>query len=39
MYCTECGQAVSEDRFGQAIHDYQVHDMHTPTTRDALDCE
>lgn len=39
MYCKDCGQAVSEDRFGQAIHDYQTHDEHTPVVSDELDCE
>ena len=30
MYCTECGQSVSEDRFGQLIHEYQTRDAHAP---------
>lgn len=29
-YCTECGQSVDVDRFGQLIHDYQTRDAHTP---------
>lgn len=34
MYCTQCGQSVSPDRFGQLIHDYQTHDAHTPEVSD-----
>jgi hypothetical protein len=28
MYCTACGQSVSEDRFGNLIHEYQTRDAH-----------
>lgn len=30
MYCDDCGQSVSVDRFGQLIHDYQDKDNHVP---------
>lgn len=34
MYCTDCGQSVDRDRFGNLIHDYQDHDGHTPVVED-----
>jgi hypothetical protein len=30
MNCTECGQDIEEDRFGNLIHTYQTWDAHTP---------
>lgn len=34
MYCTECGQLVSEDRWGNPIHDYQTRDAHVPVVEE-----
>lgn len=41
MYCTECGQLVSRNRFGYLIHDYQDKDWHTPVVEgtDGYDCD
>jgi hypothetical protein len=37
MYCIECGEIVTEDRWGFLIHEYRLHDSHTPVLEDACD--
>ena len=34
MNCLACGQSVSEDLWGNLIHDYQNHDAHTVEVSD-----
>jgi len=30
MYCDDCGELVTEDRYGNPIHDYRLADSHAP---------
>lgn len=30
MYCIDCGELVTRDRWGNLIHEYTLHDSHTP---------
>lgn len=31
MYCTDCGELTTTDRWGTLIHDDRVRDSHAPT--------